>query len=414
VSAWRVPSVYAAGALAAALVVPRLEVNFLPDFISTLNNSAAIAMYSAIASGMLSLTAIVFSLTFVMVQFSATAYSPRLVLWLSRDPMISHSLGIFVATFLYALAALAWVDRMRPGVPLASVMLVFAFLLASVAAFVGLIQRIAVLQINHLLSFTGEQGRDVIGTLYPPYEPPDATPRSRGWMPPSTQTIIHRGDPQVVQTVQVDDLINLAQRAGAVIEVTAAVGDTLVESMPLLQVRGGRTPIEEADLVKAVELGDERTFEQDPKYAIRILVDIAIRALSPAINDPTTAVQALDQIGDLLVRLAHRRLDIGDARDDRGEIRVVMPVPSWDDFLRLSFDEIRSYGATSVQVMRRMNALVSDLLLIVPPARRPSLVRWQARLSTSIRRNFVEPDEREEAAAADRQGFGVTRPGCAA
>src|SRR5882757_8919464 len=109
--AWRVPSIYAACAIAAGLALPRLETRFVPHLMSDISVSAATAMYSSIASGMIALTAIVFSVTFVMVQFSATAYSPRLVLWLARDPLLSHALGVFMATFLYALAALAWVDR---------------------------------------------------------------------------------------------------------------------------------------------------------------------------------------------------------------------------------------------------------------------------------------------------------------
>ena len=117
---------------------------------------------------------------------------------------------------------------------------------------------------------------------------------------------------------------------------------------------------------EGIEFGEERTFEQDPKYAIRLLVDIAIKALSPAINDPTTAVQALDQIEDLLLRLGQRHLEIGKYYDGDGELRLVVPFPTWDDLVRLAFDEICFYGATSVQVMRRMNALIADLTRAVP------------------------------------------------
>jgi uncharacterized membrane protein len=105
--AWFVPMLYAAGALLVGFTVPRLANNVLPGFVSTVSVNAAIGFYSAIASGMIALTGIVFSLTFLMIQFSATAYSPRLVLWISRDPVISHAMGVFTATFVYALAALA-------------------------------------------------------------------------------------------------------------------------------------------------------------------------------------------------------------------------------------------------------------------------------------------------------------------
>jgi uncharacterized membrane protein len=410
-SAWRIPTLYAAFALLAGLTLPRLEFHFLRGLDSTITTSAAEAMYSSIASGMLALTAIVFSLTFVMVQFSATAYSPRLVLWLARDPLISHALGIFMATFLYALAALAWIGRGASGVPLLSVVMVVILLLASVAVFVGLIQRIALLQINRMLAFTGDRGREVVDSLYPPLETPEAgfEPRRRTVTPP-TQVLRHRLRPQAVQAIDVERLVSLAETFDVVVEVVAAIGDTLVESTPLLYVYGGQRPVEERALRETIEMGDERTFDQDPKYAIRILVDIAVRALSPAINDPTTAVQALDQISDLLLRLARRRLEIGTFRDRAGRVRVLMPFPSWDDFLRLAFDEIRSYGATSMQVMRRMKALIRDLIPAVPQERRAALEHWQERLVSSIELHFVDPDDRRDASTEDRQGFGVTRP----
>jgi uncharacterized membrane protein len=189
----------------------------------------------------------------------------------------------------------------------------------------------------------------------------------------------------------------------------AAVGDTVSESMPLLHVLGAREPIDEGKLRDEIVLGGERTFEQDPKYAIRLLVDIAIKALSPAINDPTTAVQALDQIEDLLMRLGQRDLEIGTYRDSDGRLRLVVPFPTWDDLLRLAFDEICAYGATSVQVMRRMNALVADLTLAVPEERRPTLKYWDGRLKATIARSFEDGEERSEALREDRQGLGIPR-----
>jgi uncharacterized membrane protein len=202
-------------------------------------------------------------------------------------------------------------------------------------------------------------------------------------------------------------LVKLAETSDGVIEMTAAVGDTVLELMPLLHVFGAGQTIDESKLRDAIELGDERTFEQDPKYAIRLLVDIAIRALSPAVNDPTTAVQALDQIGDLLLRLGKRRLEIGDFRDGSGKIRLVIPFPAWEDFVRLALDEILFCGANSIQVMRRMNALVSDLIRVVPEERRAVLKYWQVRLKSSIVRSFADEQDKLDASVADRQGLGI-------
>ena len=401
---------YMAAAIAAGLVFPRLEHHFFPDLVSSMAPSSAITISSAVASGMISLTAIVFSLAFVMVQFSATAYSPRLVLWIARDPVLTHSMGLFSATFLYALLMIAWIDRDGSGrVPLVSEYMVFGLLLASMGAFVALIERIGRLQVNRMLIFTGNQGREAIADLYPPADAP--APQAAAAAPPAgavVSTVAHVGRPQVIQAVRVEALIAAAVAADGVIEVLAAVGDTLVERTPLVRITSLR-PLDASVIKGAIVVGDDRTFEQDPKYAIRLLVDIAIRALSPAINDPTTAVQALDQIEDLLTHLGNRRLDIGAFADASGRVRVIVPFPEWSDYLRLSFDEIRMYGAQSVQVMRRMRALIASLSLVVPADRQPALRRWERRLDESIAQSFTNADERRDASVVDRQGLGIGR-----
>lgn len=408
-----VPAVYGAAAIGCGILLPRIEHWLWPEVTSGISAASATAIYATVASGTMTLSAIVFSLTFVMTQFSATAYSPRLVLWLAEDPVISHALGVFTATFLYAIAALAWVDRNDDsGVPVLSAAVVVLCLVASIAIFIALVKRVALLQVNRMLTFTGDQGRRVIATVYRDSRA-DAPERAAhdAAAGPLTQVLAHRGRPQAIQAIDGPALVTLARRADARIDVTVAVGDTVMESTPLLRVYGGTRPIDEQALRTSITLGHQRTFEQDPQYAVRLLVDIAIRALSPAVNDPTTAVQALDEIGDLLLRLARSSLMTAPMRDAEGIVRVVVPIPTWEDFLRLAFDEICAYGATSAQVMRRMNALVSQLRAAVPAARCGALDHWQHRLQSSIGRNFADGDERRDAAASDRQGFGVsTRP----
>ena len=126
-------------------------------------------------------------------------------------------------------------------------------------------------------------------------------------------------------------------------------------------------------------------------------------------NDPTTAVQALDQIEDLLLRLGRRRLEIGAIATAMAHFDWSIPYPTWDDFLMLAFDEIRHCGATSVQVMRRMKALVADLIAALPPERHESLRHHQQRLDATIARSFADAEEKEEASVEDRQGLGMPR-----
>ena len=226
-----------------------------------------------------------------------------------------------------------------------------------------------------------------------------------------TQTLFHRGQPRTVQALEELPLLRFASQIDGIVEVVSSVRDTVVEGAPLLRIHGGKREIDERELRKAFEMGQERTFEQDPKYAIRLLVDIAIKALSPAVNDPTTAVQALDQIEDLLLRLGLRRLEVGAVRDASGTLRLVVPVPSWEDFIILAFDEIRFCGAKSVQVMRRMKALASDLIAALPKERHAPLRHYQERLDATIARSFEDAEEKREASIEDRQGLGLPRRG---
>lgn len=408
---WSVPALYAVAAITLSVVLPRAEHSLFPNIVSQVSVSVASTGYAAIASGMIALTGIVFSLTFVMVQFSASTYSPRLALWLAQDPFLTHALGIFIATFVYAIAALAWLGRGNmTTAPLISAGLVIALLLASMGMFIALIERIGTLQVDRMLSFIGDQGRKAIAALYPQLES-QQRPAASGSQSQSrtTQTLVYHGQPRTVQAIDVTRFLKLAEAHDCVIELDTSVGDVLVETRPILRVFGSAQKIDEQALRDALILGEERTFKQDPKYAIRLLVDVAIRALSPAINDPTTATQALDQIGDLLVRLGLHRIEIGTFLDGRGCVRLVVPVPSWEDFLLLAFDEIHYYGAGSVQVMRRMNALLSDLLPALPEERRPALIYWQQRIHNTVARSFEVAEEREDASREDRQGLGTTR-----
>ena len=260
---WFVPLLYAAVALLFGFTVPRVTYNLLPGYVSTISVNAAIGFYSAIASGMIALTGIVFSLTFVMVQFSATAYSPRLVLWISRDPVISHALGVFTATFLYALAALAWVDRGGSGrVPLVGVFVVGLLLIVSVMMFISLIQRVGMLQVNRMLIFTGDQGRKVIQNLYPSI---DTLPSPGSAELPDSQchqTLLHHGHPRVVQATNIPMLVEMASKSGCIIELMVTIGDAVLDSVPILRVYGATSSLSERTLRSAIELGSERTFEQ--------------------------------------------------------------------------------------------------------------------------------------------------------
>jgi uncharacterized membrane protein len=196
-----------------------------------------------------------------------------------------------------------------------------------------------------------------------------------------------------------------------VIEVVPQVGDFVARGEPTYRIypRGGAIPA--ARLAALVIIGNERTFEQDPAFAFRILVDVAAKALSPAINDPTTAVLAIDQIHHLLRQVGRRRLDTGEVRDADGTLRVVYRTPDWDDFVLLATTEVRQYGSGSIQVARRLRAMLENLIDSVPPARTAVLRKELRLLQTGVERSFSEPEDRTSAERGDNQGMGGSREG---
>jgi uncharacterized membrane protein len=415
---WLVPIIYAAGSVGCSLVLPRFENAYFPSNEFGVSVSSAQAFLSATASGMMALTGIVFAIAFVMVQFSAIAYSPRLALWFARDQVLFHSLGVFIATFIYSLATLAWVDRNGSGtVPMFSVLVVAGLLILSTLLFSWLVQRLRDLQVVNVLQQIGDKGRLVIREMFLRL---DERPQQE-WKGGSgvleevglgqvTQTVKYSGEPRAIARFDIEGLVRQARQADAIIVMTCAVGDTLVDDTLMLRVHRAKNPLSEKELMGAVDLARERTFEQDPKYPIRLLVDIAIKALSPAINDPTTAVQAMDQIEDLLRRLGRRDLDAGYARDADGAFCLLFPMPSWEDYLALAFDEIRQFGATSVQVMRRLrSALVGLMESTTIPARSEAVQRYIKHLDLAIDNSTLDADDQTMARHEDRQGLGLSR-----
>lgn len=413
---WLIPIIYAAASFAVALALPRLERAYFP-YDAGISVASAQAFFAAVASGMITLTGIVFSVGLVMVQFGAIAYSPRLVLLYVRDPKLFHSLGVFIATFTYSLAVLVYVDRDESGdVPLISGFVVAGLLLCSMLLFSALMKGLIDLQVTNVLRVIGDRGREVIHEMFQTLDENVAVQFRDGQgtregheLGPAVQTLTYFGAPRTIARFDVESLVRQAQQAGAVIVMACGVGDTLVENTLLLQVHGAKTALSENELMRAVHMALERTSEQDPKYPIRLLVDIAIKALSPAINDPTTAVQAIDQIEDLLRRLGRLDLDTGYARDANLVLRLIFPMPTWEDYLALAFDEIRQYGADSVQAMRRMRAALAGLTDIVTPDTRVEAVRrYLKQLDVALGRSHLTADDQETARQEDRQGLGLS------
>ncbi len=218
-----------------------------------------------------------------------------------------------------------------------------------------------------ILTSVATEGREVIRSVYPQRlmgNEAIAGPATNDPLGAAVRVVEHRGAPGVVLAFDEQGLLKLAQQADCVLEVVPEVGDFVATDDPLFRiypssplpvqrgegVREDGQGVEERLLSQSIAFGPERTLEQDPAFVFRIIVDIASKALSPGINDPTTAVLALDQIHHLLRQVGSRQLNTGMIRDATGRLRLVYRTPNWEDFVSLAVTEIRHFGGESIQV----------------------------------------------------------------
>jgi uncharacterized membrane protein len=403
---WPVAVAEVAVAIAAGLILPRLEIHFRWNDGVSYDVGTAQATLGAIAAGMITLTGFVLTAVTLIVQ-TVQNQSPRLMRMVDRTDKTPILFGTFTATFTFALVVLSQVRE--NAVPDVSVLVSLLLLLVSVGLLLRLLATFrTTLTTGGLARAVGHELREVIDVMYPARFDPDAsTTAARNQARPlagPTWLIRHVGVPGVFQAFDESAVVKLAAGTGTEIRFLPGVGDFL-PSGAKLAAGTGPAP-DPAKLRKLVRVGQLRTMEQDPAYGIRLLVDIALRALSPAINDPTSAVQALDQLDDVLQRLTRRSLGHGRLLDDAGRVLVRFPAPRWDAFVALAFDEIIVYGAGSIQVTRRLRALLDDLVSSAPPARRAPVSARIATLQRAVR--SAQPDETlaAEAMEPDHQGIG--------
>jgi uncharacterized membrane protein len=200
-----------------------------------------------------------------------------------------------------------------------------------------------------------------------------------------------------------------AEKAVGVIELVPQVGDFVAVDEPLFNLYDGARAIDDEVLRTVIAFGSERTMEQDPTFAFRIVIDIALKALSPAINDPTTAVLAIDQLHRMLRSVGRRNLRTDEISDASGQLRVIFRTPNWEDFVHLAFSEIRVCGANNLQIVRRLRAMIENLKETLPDYRQEELQHQVNLLDCEAKRLFRYPEELALAMIADSQGLGGIR-----
>jgi uncharacterized membrane protein len=368
--------------------------------------TGAQAMFNAIITLALSFIVFTFGSLLVAIQVASGQYTPRIIATtLLRDNVIRCTAGLFVFTLLFAIKA---ADRMETTVHQIIAFVVGLLGLICIVAFLFLIDYAArMLRPVSLAGRLGKYGLEVMESVYPEQSSEEQDIAGSRRIPGTVEgTILHRGKSAIVVAVNVETLVAEAEKAKGVIEFSPQVGDFVGSGEPLFLLHDGADAIDERKLRASVVLGDERTMEQDPLFGFRILVDIAIKALSKAINDPTTAVLAIDQLHRLLRSAGRRNLRTDQILDRAGKLRVIFRTPKWEDFVHLAFSEIRFYGAENIQIARRLRAMIVNLTDTLPAQRHAALRKELELLDRTIEKLYILPEDLKLASIPDLQGLG--------
>jgi uncharacterized membrane protein len=403
-SIWILPTLSIVAALLSVAFLNRLERSL--GWTIQISPETARNVVVTVAASMFTLVVIASSAVLVAVQLASSQLTPRIIAFVYRSRMRKAGLALFVFTFTFSVAALV---RIQDSVPLLTTYLASYGFLLNLAFFIYFMDGMGkTLRPSTALRTIALAGREVIRSVYPwsLNEKYLVQPeRIEVFEDDLRRTVLNEAD-GVLLAFDDKGLLRLAQRSACVIELVPQVGDYVAAGDPLFKTYHGGENLSETTLQNSVAMGQERTLEQDPMYAFRIIVDIASKALSPAINDPTTAVLAVDQIHHLLRDVGSRYLAEGAEADESGHVRLIYRTPNWEDFVHLAVTEIRQYGRDSIQVTRRLRAMLENLISTLPERRASLLRRELALVEASSKRAFPDRDDQLLAEVSDLQGLG--------
>ncbi|WP_405435512.1 DUF2254 domain-containing protein [Streptomyces avidinii] len=404
-SLWIVPTLgLVLGVLLAELAIAADGENWPPSG-WRYSSTTASGVLTAIVGAMVALLGFVVTIGVLVVQQATGTLSPRYMRLWYRNRLQKAVLATFTGTFAFAFSLLRSIESASVpdlGVTLAgaAVAVSLVLLLIYLNRFTHSLRPVAVAEL--VMSMGGAVFTSGAAAIR------GAVPREEGAVPSDGPMMrVHTVRGGAIQAFNVAGLVAEAARHDCVFVVTRLIGDFVPPGAVLVEVHGGGSRPDPERVTRLIALGSERTIEQDPAFALRVLVDIAIRALSPAVNDPTTAVQVINYIEWFLHTVGKARLRGRYILADRdGDARLVLPGRDWEDYLQLAVCEIRDYGQSSVQICRRIRAMLDGLLDILPPQRHPSVHAELSLLEESVEREFPDPARRAIAQQADSQGIG--------
>ncbi len=421
-SLWPLPVLSIVLALVAGVLLPRMD-QLVDDALSVDTRiwifgggpDAARTVLSAVAGSLITVTSLTFSLTVVTLQLASSQFSPRLLRTFSSDPFVHVTLSMFLATFVYSLVVLRTVrDNTDSGggfVPRISVTVAVGLTVASVVALVLFLAHLArQIRVETMLSDVHEDATSAVSRVL---EAPSDDPAERTAAPevPDLARSVPASASGFLTSVDEQDLLDAACAAGVVVRVTGCPGDSVVQGTPVAwwwpRDEDGRSPEDDEDLARqvagAVYTGPERTASQDIAYGLRQMTDVAVKALSPGINDPTTAVYALGHMSALLCEMTQRQLGPKLLHDDDGVVRVVLERPGLAELLDLAVAQPRRYGSDAPDVLARLTQLLREVGWRARDAEQRDVVESQRRrLRATVAAADLDETEHAELARLDR------------
>lgn len=366
-------------------------------------------MLSAIASSMITVAGVTFSITVVTLALASSQYTSRILRNFMRDRANQTVLGIFVGVFAYCLVVLRTIRGGDEGVFVPALAVLVAVLLAFVAIgfLIFFIHHIAAsIQATSIIEAAAGETLKAVDRLFPTDVGEAAVEHGgdgqEAGLAAQTWVTIPARKIGYIQGVDADALFNLAREHGTVVRMERGIGEFVIEASPLASVAGKQQDEESIrKLNAAYTVGPHRTIQQDAAYGIRQIVDVALKALSPSINDTTTAINCVDFLGAILARLAVRSIE-SPYRSDGRQLRVITRGPTFPGLLAEAFDQIRQNAEGNVAVLTRLLQVLEIVAGRTADVHRRQALRQQGDL-------IAETAERSVPSAHDRATIQAAR-----
>jgi uncharacterized membrane protein len=414
-SLWFLPSVMAFGAVLAAYGSVAFDEAVTDKWLERQEwayaggAEGASAVLGTIAGSMITVAGVVFSLTLVALTLASSQFGPRMLRNFMRDRTNQVVLGTFVATFLYCLMVLRTIRHEDENgfVPHVSITLGVVLAMASLLVLIYFIHHVSTsIHADEIVARVAEELIDGIDRLFPEdlgEDAPDSSPRDDDTPPPVDIAVVAARNDGYVQFIDAGALMSIAKREDLLLRIEHRPGHYVVEGQALAAVVDQRELSDDAaDAIRAAfVIGRQRTPVQDIEFSILQLVEVAVRALSPGINDPFTAITCIDRLGSALSRLARRKLPTARRIDDEGKVRVIASPTTFEATANAALNQIRQHARNSAAVTIR---LLETIAAVGPHLRRGAdraALRRHAEMIVRSARDSL-PEENDRAAAEER------------